>query len=173
MGVGPEQQEFAQFYADSWGPCLRAVAISVGSRQEAEGLVAEAFARAWASWQRVSRHPAPRAWVVRTALNAQVSWWRRQRRELPLGPRDSPAPTLESDAVDPALVASVRRLPPRQREVIILRLLLDLDTETTAKHLGVAPGTVTAHLSRAVAALRHELNVTSTTEVNGCTARTK
>ena len=172
MGVGPKQQGFADFYADSWDPCLRAVAVSVGSRQEAESLVAEAFARAWASWRTVSRHPAPRAWVVRTALNAHVSWWRRHRRELPLDPRDPPTVTSEVDTVDPALVGSLRRLPPRQREVIMLRLLLDLDTETTAKYLGIAPGTVTAHLSRAVAALRHELNAPSTVEVNGCTAET-
>lgn len=32
----------------------------------AQDLVAEAFARAWASWRKVSRHPAPRAWLVRT-----------------------------------------------------------------------------------------------------------
>jgi RNA polymerase sigma factor (sigma-70 family) len=146
--------------------------VSVGSPQEAESLVAEAFARAWASWPRVSRHPAPRAWVVRTALNAGVSWWRRQRCELPLSPHDSLSATFEVDAVDPALVASLRRLPPRQREVIMMRLLLDLDTETTAKHLGIAPGTVTAHLSRAVATLRHELSTPRTMEVNGCPAET-
>ena len=173
MGVGRKEEEFAEFYAESWEPCLRAIGISVGSRQEAESLVAEAFARAWASWHRVSRHPAPRAWVVRAALNVQVSWWRRHRHELPLGQRDSAAPVSEGNAIDPALVASLRRLPPRQREVIILRLLLDMDTETTAKHLGLAPGTVTAHLSRAVAALRHELSAISTTEVSRCTPRTK
>jgi RNA polymerase sigma factor (sigma-70 family) len=51
-------------------------------------------------------------------------------------------------------VAALRRLPPRQREVVTLRLLLDLDTETTARLLGIAPGTVSAHLHKAVAALR-------------------
>jgi RNA polymerase sigma-70 factor (ECF subfamily) len=52
----------------------------------------------------------------------------------------------------------VRRLPAREREVIVLRIFLDLDTETTAKHLGIATGTVRAHLSRAIAALRQEVN---------------
>ena len=55
------------------------------------------------------------------------------------------------------LVAALRRLSLRQREVITLRLLLDLDTETTAQVLGIAPGTVTAHLSRAISALRAQL----------------
>lgn len=53
--------------------CLRTVLISVGDRDKAQDLVAEAFARACASWRKVSRHPAPAAWVVRTALNANVS----------------------------------------------------------------------------------------------------
>jgi len=34
---------------------------------------------------------------------------------------------------------------------------LDLDTAQTAEVLGIAPGTVTAHLTRALAALRTEL----------------
>jgi DNA-directed RNA polymerase specialized sigma24 family protein len=52
---------------------------------------------------------------------------------------------------------ALRRLPARQREVISLRVFLDLDIETTARQLGIAPGTVRAHLSRAMTALRGEL----------------
>ncbi len=52
------------------------------------------------------------------------------------------------------LVAALRQLPVRQREVVTLRLLLDLDTGTTATLLGIAPGTVGAHLHKAVATLR-------------------
>ena len=59
-------------------------------------------------------------------------------------------------------MAALRRLPARQREVLALRIFLDLDTETTAKVAGVAPGTVTAHLSRAVAALRRDLPLANT-----------
>jgi DNA-directed RNA polymerase specialized sigma24 family protein len=42
----------------------------------------------------------------------------------------------------------------RQREVVTLRLLLDMDNETTARVLGIAPGTVGAHLHQAVVKLR-------------------
>ena len=66
--------EFAEFFAASWDPCLRAVAASTGNMTLAEDQTAEAFARAYASWQKVSNHPAPTAWVVRTALNAGTSW---------------------------------------------------------------------------------------------------
>ena len=160
--VGDEQSEFAEFYETSRDPCLRAVTASVGDRQLAEDLVAEAFVRAWVAWRKVRRHPAPRAWVVRTALNNGVSLWRARRREIPLAGQDAAAPANLNDGVDAALIGALRRLPARQREVITLRVLLDLDTDTTATVLRIAPGTVTAHLSRAVAALRRDLLPTDT-----------
>jgi RNA polymerase sigma factor (sigma-70 family) len=155
--MGHHQDEFAGFYRASRDSCLKAVTAVVGDRQLAEDLVAEAFARAWTSWSKVSRHAAPRAWVVRTALNSGISRWRRQR-EVPLADHDAAAPVQTGDGVDPMLVAALRRLPTRQREVLALRIFLDLDTETTARLLRIAPGTVTAHMSRAVAALRRDVS---------------
>jgi RNA polymerase sigma-70 factor (sigma-E family) len=161
-----KQLEFREFYRASQDVCLRAVLASVGDRQLAEDLVAEAFTRAWMSWPSVSRHPAPRAWIVRTALNTRVSWWRRRRREVALGGVHDAADTTAGDpGMDPALLAVLRQLPQRQREVIALRVFLDLDTATTAKALGIAPGTVTAHLSRAVATLRGHLVTVDNPEV--------
>jgi RNA polymerase sigma factor (sigma-70 family) len=133
------------------------VSALVGDPRLAEDLVAEGFARAWASWSKVSRHPAPRAWVLRTALNLRVSWWRRRRREVPLIGADRAAPPPSSEGIDPSLTAALNRLSPRQREVVVLRALLDLDTNSTAAVLGIAPGTVTAHLSRAADALQRDL----------------
>jgi RNA polymerase sigma-70 factor (sigma-E family) len=169
--VGREGSDFAEFYRASWAPCLRAVAASVADPRLAEDLVAEAFSRAWVSWGDVSHHPAPRAWVVRTALNTGVSWWRRRHREVALDRPDLTGSSLPgpSEGVDAALMEAVRRLPVREREVIALRLILDLDTETTAKYLGIAPGTVRAHLSRAVVALRHEVVLTAVVEASSCT----
>ncbi|MGI5240918.1 sigma factor-like helix-turn-helix DNA-binding protein [Dactylosporangium sp. CA-139066] len=150
--------EFTEFYRDERDRCLRAVLAVVGERPLAEDLVAEAFTRAWTGWSKVRRHPAPRAWVVRTALNARISWWRRRRREVALTEGDDvPVAGPGDPGVDPRLLSLLRGLPPRQREVIVFRVLLDLDTETTARALGMAKGTVTAHLSRAVATLRAHL----------------
>ncbi|HYK70061.1 MAG TPA: sigma-70 family RNA polymerase sigma factor [Streptosporangiaceae bacterium] len=158
--MGHAQDEFADFYGSSRDSCLKAVTAVVGDRLLAEELVAEAFARAWTSWEKVRRHPASQAWVVRTALNIGVSWWRR-RREVPLADHDGAAPA-DVSGVDPVLIAALRRLPTRQREVLALRIFLDLDTESTAQVLRIAPGTVTAHLSRAVTALRRDLPAAST-----------
>jgi RNA polymerase sigma-70 factor (ECF subfamily) len=165
--MGHERDEFADFYRASKDSCLRAVTAVTGDRDLAEEQVAEAFTRAWTSWHKVRQHAAPQAWVVRTALNLGVSWWRRRRREVPLADHDAAVPADAGGGVDPALTAALRRLPPRQREVLALRILLDLDTVTTAKAIGIAPGTVMAHLSRAVAALRQEFPSAGTdTNVN-------
>ena len=158
------QAEFTEFFQASWEPCLRAVVAVVGSPQLAEDQVAEAFTKAWMSWRTVSHHPAPRAWVVRTALNTGASWWRRRSRELPLADHDVTAPGDLASGLDATLLTAIWRLPRRQREVIALRIFLDLDTSTIARQLGIEPGTARMHLSRGVAALRHELALTYTTE---------
>ncbi len=157
MGVSQDKAEFAEFFAASWDPCLRAVAATTGNMTLAEDQTAEAFARAWACWRKVSHHPAPRAWVVRAALNAGASWWHRRSKETALTSDDIPVAGGEGTGLDTALLTALRRLPARQREVIALRVFLDLDIDTTARHLGIAPGTVRAHLSRAMTALRSEL----------------
>jgi RNA polymerase sigma factor (sigma-70 family) len=151
-----KQLAFTDFYQASREACLRAVLASVADRELAEDLVAEAYTRAWVSWHTVSRHPAPRAWIVRTALNTNVSWWRRRRGEAP-SDRDREAVYAAAEAdtdLDPSLRQMLRRLPRREREVIALRVFLDLDTRGTAEVLGIAEGTVRAHLSRAIATLR-------------------
>jgi len=99
---------------------------------------------------------------VRTALNLNISRWRRRRREVPVadpgvlagGPA---AATAAQDLVDPQIMAALLRLPARQRQVIALRLILDLDTNGTAQVLGITPNTVMAHMARALATLRSDL----------------
>ena len=127
-------------------------------------------------------HPVPRAWVIRTALNLSVSSWRRRRREVSLdhvgselwpanggganggGANGSGANGVgangagpEEAGLDSAILAVLAGLPMRQRQVIALRVFLDLDTAATAAALDIAPGTVTAHLARATSALREQL----------------
>lgn len=150
--------EFEEFYSTHKDRCLRAAIASGMDRDRAEDAVAEAFARAWSRWRSVRTLDAPAAWVVRTAINANISAWRKRRREVVT---DTPIDGAVSDAgAHPELLDAIRRLPPRQREVVILRYLLDLDTRTTAASLGVAPGTVGAHLHHALATLRGELAAT-------------
>src|SRR6185437_13822690 len=164
MDVERKQAEFTEFYQSTRDDCLRIVLVAVGDQALAEELVAEAYARAWTAWRTVLCHPAPRAWVVRTALNTHVSWWRRHRREQTVDGRTAlthldttqHCPSADFD-LDEGLAAAVRALPARQREVVTLRVFFDLDTDATAKLLGISAGTVGAHLHRALAALRTQI----------------
>jgi RNA polymerase sigma factor (sigma-70 family) len=160
--MGSQRLDFAEFYRGFRDDCLRTVLVIVGDQDSAQELVAEAFARACASWRTLSKHPAPAAWVVRTALNLNISRWRRHRREVPVPDpgilADRPAAaTAAQDPVDPQIMAALQRLPARQRQVIALRLILDLDTSGTAQVLGITPNTVMAHMARALATLRSDL----------------
>ena len=162
MSVGTQRRDFAEFYRRSRDDCLRTVLVSVGDRDMAQELVAEAFARACASWRTLSMHPAPAAWVVRTALNMNISRWRRRRRELSVPDlsvvADLPAGDgVVDSSIDPRIKAALMRLPARQRQVVALRLLLDLDTKGTAEMLGITPNTVMAHMAQALSALRDDL----------------
>lgn len=147
--------EFGAFYAAYKDRCLRATVASGVDPARAEDAVAEAFARAWARWRTVRNTRSPAAWVVRTAVNADISWWRKRRRETG-PPDDAPGDHPDLDGRRD-LVAAVRRLPKRQREVVALRYILDLDTAATSVALGISPGTVSAHLHQALATLRADL----------------
>ena len=160
--MGTQRLDFAEFYQSFRDDCLRAVLVIVGDQDRAQELAAEAFARACASWRTVSRHPAPAAWVVRTALNLNISRWRRRRREVPVPDRGMlagrpAAATAAQDPVDPQIMAALLRLPARQRQVVALRLILDLDTSGTAQVPGITANTVMAHMARALATLRRDL----------------
>lgn len=87
---------------------------------------------------------------------------RRRRREVSLpdlGMFASPAAGYApaDSPVDPRIMTALTRLPTRQRQVVTLRLLLDLDTSRTAGLLGISPSAVKAHLARAIAVLRTDL----------------
>jgi RNA polymerase sigma factor (sigma-70 family) len=160
--VGTQRLDFAEFYRRSKDECLFTVLVSVGDQDTAQELADEAFARAWASWRTVSRHPAPVAWVVRTALNENVSRWRRRHREVPVPDlgvvADLPAAEEASDdPIDARIMAALLRLPARQRQVVALRLVLDLDTGQAGEVLGISASAVKTHLARALASLRDDL----------------
>jgi RNA polymerase sigma factor (sigma-70 family) len=149
---------FAGFYFASKDRCLRAAVGAGIAPERADDAVAEAFSRAWANWPTVRGKASPAAWVVRTAVNTDISWWRRKRRELLSDQPPAEIGAAEVDDWDVDLLAAIRRLPPRQREVVVLRYLLDLDSNAVARELGIARGTVSAQLHHAIASLRAQLH---------------
>jgi RNA polymerase sigma factor (sigma-70 family) len=165
--IGPRESEpapfpadagdtFARFYTDSKDAVYRAVLLARRDPGRAEDAVQEAFARAYAAWHSVRSHPNPVGWVARVALNESASVARRLRRERP-DPPDLPAPA-PARPLDAALIRLVWALPRRQRQVVALRVLLELSTEESARTLGISAGTVTAHLHRALSTLRERID---------------
>ena len=152
---------FADFYTTARDPVYRAVLLATRRPADAEDAVAEAFARACERWPRLSDHPNPTAWVIRTAMNRFISGWRRWRREVPDVPDLPMVIPDESRSLDPFLLRQLWRLPERQRQVVALRVLADLDARTTAEALGIATGTVGVHLMRGLDALRTALGGTA------------
>jgi len=155
---------FERFFAGAKDDLFRSLLVITRDRTLADDGVAEAFTRALERWSEVSVHPAPKAWVARTALNYIRSDRRRHRwftADIPEIATSDPEPP------DPRLVERVLKLPGRQREVIALRILLDLSEERAAEVLGIAPGTVGAHLSKGLARLGRELDEAGITEVEG------
>ena len=152
--AGPD---FATFFTAHRTRLVRALAVTLGDGELAADSVDEAMTRAWDRWDVVRGLDAPAGWVYRVALNHGRSRWRRQRKER-LRPDGGRADVPDSTPADSPLADELQRavlsLPLPQREVVVLRLLLDLDTASTATVLEVAEGTVRSRLARAVATLR-------------------
>jgi RNA polymerase sigma-70 factor (sigma-E family) len=134
----------------------RAAFRLLGSRPDAEDAAQEACARACVRWRKVQRLDAPVAWVVRVATNIAIDRWRQLQRDAARAV-DAPTevPALDGRRVD--LHRALESLPKRQRDVVVLRYVVDLSEAETAEALGCAPGTVKSHASRGIAALRAAL----------------
>ena len=61
------------------------------------------------------------------------------------------------EGLSPALDRAVRSLSAAEREVVGLRVVLELDVETTAKVLGIRPTAVSTRLSRALQKLEERM----------------
>ena len=132
---------------------LRVTTRLLRDRAEAEDAAAEALARTARQWGRIGQLDHRDAWVQRVAANVAIDQLRRRRH--------APAPAVEAviDPADPLVgrleVADLLRgLPRRQREVLVLRYLLDLSTDDVAAALGISANSVKTHTNRALAALR-------------------
>jgi len=130
----------------------------LGDRGDAEEVAQEALARAYARWPKVAGPAEP--WVARVATNLAIGRWRKRRPTVPLpdghgtaGPDDPTAAMLERYG----LVESLRRLPRRQREVVVLRYIADLPEREVAVALRTSVGTVKSTNHRALARLRADL----------------
>jgi RNA polymerase sigma-70 factor (sigma-E family) len=146
-------------YVTARGAALvRFARVLAGDEHRAEDLVQEVLARAYLRWDAITRTDEPDVYVRQAVVNATRSWWRRRsNHETPTGmlPEGTVAGSFDADTAErDALWRRIRRLPARQRAVLVLRYYEDLDDATIATVLGCTPATVRSHAMRALQTLR-------------------
>ncbi len=146
-------QDFDSRFVELHRAAYRVAYKVLGDRDEAQDIAQEALARGLARWRTVQPYAVP--WVSRVAANLAIDRVRRDRRTS-LPAREGAL--LDPDAAERVdLQRALLALPRRQRDVVVLRYLLDLSEQTVADALGVSTGSIKTHASRGLAALRVSL----------------
>jgi len=149
-----EAVRFEEVFPDLYRLAYRVSFRVLGDRGDAEDVAQEVLARTHLRWSRL--RDRPHGWVVTVATNLAIDRLRRRQRST--GPVIEPIALVEthlSERID--LARALRRLPRRQREVVVLRYMADWPELEVAEALGCSPGTVKSHASRGLAHLRHHL----------------
>ena len=133
-------------------PRLRRAYAGVRGPDDARDAVGEALAYAWEHWDRVQEMDNGVGYVFRVGQSRTRA---RKRPELP-----TPAAVGQPE-VDPGLVPALKRLPDQQRTAVWLVHACDWSHAEAAEAMGIAPSTVSTHVTRALVALRERLEVTT------------
>ena len=147
----------------------------VGSREEAEDLVQETYARAFRSWRSFTPGTNMRAWLLRILTNLNVDRGRRIQRTPPTQSLEETdyflANKVASAAGEEALehelvverlsqdsiVQALSEIQPQFREVVVLVDIGDFTYADAAQILDVPIGTVMSRLHRGRRALKQRL----------------
>jgi len=133
------------------------------NQQQAEDLTQETMLRAWRKRAALREHQAAKVWLLRITTNLWTDQLRKKSEQptLLVNPPPDPQPTtakklIQQESVAAAL-AALDQLPDRQRQVMHLITVEQLDHQQTAKILGITPAAVKASLSMARKHLREQL----------------
>lgn len=161
LGTSGTDAAFDQLYRAQWHNMVRVAILLVDDLESAKDCAQDAFLGLYRKPPRNA--DAQLGYLHKSVVNAARSVLRRRgtvRRhlrsaELPLAdPADHP---VLIGAEHAALMAALRQLSYRQREVLVLRYWSGLSEAQIAAALGVRPGTVKSAASRALSALEDKL----------------
>ena len=150
-------QGFEAAFDELFPRAFRLARRLVGDTDVAEDIAAEALARAYAHWPRVSTLEYRDGWVLRVAANLAVDRVRRHPDVIATPVRGAGPDADELVVLRIALVAALGSLPRRQRQAVALRYLGDLTDGQVAVALGISVGSVKTHIHRGLGALRVRL----------------
>ncbi|MCO1613511.1 RNA polymerase sigma factor [Micromonospora tulbaghiae] len=160
-----DREAYDALVARHTAPAYR-TAVLLGAGPDAEDVVQEAFVKAYRKLSRYRAEASFRSWLLAIVANETRNLHRTRTRRDGLTLRaaavDPVATVTADDGLDAvlaaerraALVGALRRLPVRDREVIVCRYLLDLGEDETVTVLGLPRGTVKSRTHRALAKLR-------------------
>jgi RNA polymerase sigma-70 factor (sigma-E family) len=124
---------------------LRRIAYAIcGDWDRADDLLQAALVKLYVAWPRVQRLGSEDAFVRRIIVRANVDEHRGSGRHQIPGAEGHGGATL---------FEALQALPAVQRKTVVLRHWLGLSVEETAEELGISPGSVRSHASRALASL--------------------
>ncbi len=151
-----------KLYSVHFQALVQLAELLVWDRPTAEDVVQDAFVAMHASWQQLGDAEKALGYLRQAVVNRSRSVLRRRTvvdKNLQETLLDMPAAEYEALALleRQAVVAALRGLPDRQREVIVLRYYADLSEAETARLIGVSRGAVKSHLARGMATLREVL----------------
>jgi RNA polymerase sigma-70 factor (ECF subfamily) len=132
-------------------------------RFAAEELTGETFERALRLWHRFDPdRGSARTWLCQVARTVALDHFRSERRRTRREQLAAPFDRVDerfAEGLSPDLEAALRALSAGEREVVALRVVLDLDAATAARVLGISPTNCTTRLNRALKKLEEALHV--------------
>lgn len=139
---------------------LRLAYLLTGDRASAEDLLQTSLEKAYLRWRRICGLEHPEAYVRQMLVHGATDRGRGLRRwgQEMLSDSDAPdAGSLGQVEDRDQLMRALKRLPKRQRAVIVLRYWDGLSEQEAAALLGCSIGTVKSQASRGLARLRQDL----------------
>jgi RNA polymerase sigma-70 factor (sigma-E family) len=158
-GARTAQRHVTALYQGHALSLARLALVMLGDPAAAEDVVQDAFLGLYRRWDSLSDPSAALGYLRASVLNGcRTAMRRRSRPEIPGAPADGrPAESAEAAVLhgeqNRAVLAAIRRLPPRQREALVLRYYLDMTEDQAAEAMRVSRGTVKSATARAVAAV--------------------
>jgi RNA polymerase sigma-70 factor (ECF subfamily) len=127
-----------------------------GDRAVAEDLAADTFEKACRHWRRFDpRRASAKTWLCQIARSAAIDYFRserrRRRREQVYASREPVAgDAFFGEGLSPWLERALARLSAAEREIVALRIVLELDGDTAAHVLGISATACSTRLHRAL-----------------------
>jgi RNA polymerase sigma-70 factor (ECF subfamily) len=159
--------DFADVARRHAGDVYRFLLYLTGDRALAEDLAGDVMERAFRSRDRFDPGRASqRAWLLAMARSMALDHYRREQRrrrseraraDVDVADASSADGPGISDDLGAALESGLRALSAADREVIALRVVLDLDARSAARLLGISESACSTRLSRALGRLEQEV----------------